>query len=123
LEPKVSSAWAGLGNCRAGKGDLEGALKAYGESLRILPGSFNTRLNRGTLHLMRKDWASAVIDLDVALTVEPENVTALVRRGEARLQLGEKAGAAADLDKALKIAPANWSGRAATEAMLTKARE
>lgn len=66
-----------------------------------------TFVNRGVLHLQRRDAAPARADFDAALRLAPDLAEAHVNRGAALILLGEFAGALTALDRGLALGPAD----------------
>lgn len=64
-----------------------------------------TYVNRGVLHLRRRDAAAAGADFDAALVIDPELPEALVNRGAALILLGDDAGAESAITQGLTLGP------------------
>ena len=63
--------------------------------------------NRGLLREASGNFAGALVDLDMAVQLDPRRPEAYVNRAIARLALGDPAAAIADLDRALTLDPAS----------------
>jgi tetratricopeptide (TPR) repeat protein len=59
--------------------------------------------NRGQCHYVLRDYASALADLDAAITKKPEDADALAARGATLLQLGRTKDACRDLGRAKSL--------------------
>jgi tetratricopeptide (TPR) repeat protein len=64
-----------------------------------------TRVNRGTLYLVTKDWQAAIRDFDVALKQQPKMGEAMVNRGAALIGMGQFAEAEREITEGLKYDP------------------
>ena len=101
------------GNACFKAGDLEGAVKKYGEGLEAAGAGAEDAvttallLNRAAALLKQQRWAAAVGDCDTVLALAPGTVKAQFRRAQARLGLGNTAGALEDFDAVLLLEPAN----------------
>jgi tetratricopeptide (TPR) repeat protein len=61
------------------------------------------RFNRGLCSAHLKDWATALPDFDVRLSVDRDHVLAHYWRGRCRLALGDTHAAIPDLDHAIRL--------------------
>jgi tetratricopeptide (TPR) repeat protein len=110
------------------KGDYEGALWKYNQSLS-LNSTMDDAVDRGFqvsvlsnicfCHVKLNQWGSAVSSANQVLSLDPENFKALYRRGLAYKELGQKSRAKADFEKAGKLNPSD----AAIQDELAKLRE
>jgi tetratricopeptide (TPR) repeat protein len=91
-----------LGLCCDALGDDNGAIQAYTACLATEPDFFAAWLNRGLVHLRKKEYAAALVDLDKAIQREPHRAESYLDRGLAREGLRDHAGAIADLTIALE---------------------
>lgn len=94
----------GRGFARSLKGDLEGAVADYTDSLQIRRDSSALR-GRGVAYLDLLDFARALADFEAESSINPEDWSAIVNRGISRAFLGDLDGALADLQRADQMAP------------------
>ena len=87
------------------RGDAEGALRVYDESLALDPRSAYTWQYRSVALEKLNRPKEALDSAERALQLDPEFVEALVSRARARRMLGDAAGAARDLGEAMKLRP------------------
>jgi Flp pilus assembly protein TadD len=85
--------------------DFEGALREYGETIRLAANRVPPLLGRASVHMRRSDPTRALEDLAEVLGIDPKNAEALVLRGACRLVLREIAGALEDFKRALELDP------------------
>ena len=62
-----------------------------------------TLVNRGVIHMNRRDMASAMADFEAALALNPQSAEGLMNRGSVRIAQGRYQEALADTDTALKL--------------------
>ncbi len=102
-------------NSRWMDGDPEGAIRDFGEALRLNPRASGVYANRGAIRAMSGDHDGAVRDFDEALRVNPLNAPAHTNRGISLMKKGDLPGARAAHDQALKLDPdlaVAWINRA-----------
>jgi len=87
------------------KGEIDKALAAYDEAIRLEPDYAEAYHNRGMAHASRDETAQAIADYDAAIRLDPEDAFAFENRGRARLHVGQVAGAIDDLSHAVSLAP------------------
>jgi tetratricopeptide (TPR) repeat protein len=66
-------AWRSLGVCLARSGQRGEAARAMDRALALEPNSVSGLYNRGLYHLQGQDFEPAIVDLDRALRLDPEN--------------------------------------------------
>jgi tetratricopeptide (TPR) repeat protein len=77
-----------LGRVLAKKGDLEQAMEALNEALRINPSNANALAYRGNVYLLRQQPELALADYEAALRLQPDDPAALKGRQSALRALG-----------------------------------
>jgi tetratricopeptide (TPR) repeat protein len=87
--------------------DLQGAILAYTEAIRLNPNFVEAYNNRGMSRSDLGDKQGAIADFNQALQISPNSVEPYVNRGVARYSLGDTQGAIADFNQALQINPNN----------------
>ncbi len=87
-------------NAKRATGDYEGALKDFGDAIRLQPYYHRTFVWRGGLLRKLKRYDEALADLDRALTMDPHYSLTYYERGLARRGKGDIVGGAFDLDRA-----------------------
>ncbi len=104
LQPKSPEAWSALCWARAiGERDLQQALQACNEALRIKPDAIDALDSRGFVQLKLNRIDAAIADYDAALKIDPKYAPSLYARGIARQRKGDRGGSA-DVAAAQKIA-------------------
>ncbi len=87
------------------EGDLEDAIAAYGEAIRLNADYAEVFNNRGNARREQGDFDGAVADYDEAIRLNPNYSLAFNNRGDARREQGDFDGAVADLDEAIRLNP------------------
>lgn len=87
-------------NAKRAVGDYEGALKDFGDAIRLQPYYHRAFVWRGGLLRKLGRFQEALSDLDRALAMDPHYSLTYWERGLARRGLGDIVGAAFDLDRA-----------------------
>ena len=103
--PPPAEAARRRGDEHLGRGELDDAVAAYSEAIRLDPGLAEAFAGRGQVFIRRGEAARAIADLDEALRLRPGSAPVLNDRGLAELGLGDVFRAIADLDAALRVAP------------------
>lgn len=87
-------------------GSRDRALSDYDQVIQLDPTNARALIERSALLVKDKgDYTRAIVDLNKALAIHPDNVDALMLRGEAHGEAGDFARGLADLDQAIKLAP------------------
>ncbi len=81
------------------------AIADYSAAVEVLPGFFNSYLNRGNAYFTLKRYALAVADYGAAIKAKPDNSKAYYARARALVRHGDYGKAIADYDHALAINP------------------
>ena len=106
-EPAHPDSWYNLGWCQKQARRFEDALESYAEALRRgVHGPEEVRLNRAVIlsdHLARPDLAE--VELEAALTAEPNYLPALLNLGNLYEDLGRREEAEVTYRRALDVAP------------------
>lgn len=92
------------------KTEWEAAIVAYSQVIDLNSNLSSAWAGRGGARLRQGAAKEALVDLDQALSIEPENLFALRDRAEARLKTDDQDGALDDFNKKLQLAPGD--GRA-----------
>jgi tetratricopeptide (TPR) repeat protein len=90
--------------------DLDDALAAFDELVRLAPDFAEGWNKRATLHYLMGNLSASLADIDRTLKLEPRHFGALSGRGLVYLALGREEPALAAFDAALAIYP-NLQGR------------
>jgi protein O-mannosyl-transferase len=99
------TAWNGLANAHFHDGELDRAVQAFGEALRIQPGNARTWLDLGITYGAMSEHAAAIQAVQQALRIDPGNATAWTSLGAHYGALGRHAEALECLGEALRIRP------------------
>jgi tetratricopeptide (TPR) repeat protein len=102
LKPDFHAALLNRGNTRVFKGDLQGALLDYNESLRLEPRRGPQK--RGNVRAELGDVAGALQDYDEEIRINP-SWGAFYMRGKARRTIGDIDGALHDFGEAIGLKP------------------
>ncbi|MBR2153100.1 MAG: hypothetical protein IJ901_00565 [Bacteroidaceae bacterium] len=65
----------------------------------------NSHLQSAIAALKQKDLITATVEVNRAVSEEPENAEAYILRGQLSLAVGDKRGAAEDMARALELRP------------------
>jgi tetratricopeptide (TPR) repeat protein len=87
----------------AGRTALDICDAALGEELLDPSNRAGTLVNRGVIHMNRRDMASAIADFEAALALNPQLPEGLMNRGSVRIAQGRYQEALADTETALKL--------------------
>lgn len=101
-DTKSVSLWMVLGNCYAGLGQLNEAVRCYDVAAALAPNSIWPAFHRGLANLELKEYAAARSDFDQVLTENPALPEARVNRALAWIGLKAYQQAESDLTKALE---------------------
>src|SRR6202035_4078912 len=77
----TAEAYTGLGVAYAGKKDLDRALKAYDQAIRLDPNYSAAYGSRGFAYNDKKDYDRAIADLDQAIRLDPADAISYNNRG------------------------------------------
>jgi tetratricopeptide (TPR) repeat protein len=97
--------WFERGNVRFDKGDCAGAIKDYGEAIRLKPDyavAFNCR---GNARFGIGDCEGAIKDYSEAIRLKPDYAVALINQGNARSGQRDFEGAIRDYSEAIRVKP------------------
>jgi Tfp pilus assembly protein PilF len=88
----------------AWQGNLDRAIDAFGDAIRISPDFSQAYLNRGLAYQEKGDLRRALSDLDRAVSTDRNNASAYYHRGQVQRALGNTARADADEARAEELA-------------------
>lgn len=89
LDPKLSQAYANLGNVQKLSGDIEGAMSSYRKAIALQPGIADGHYNLSTLQLDMGDLDEAQKSLELALLFRPNYAEAQNNLGDIKLRKGK----------------------------------
>lgn len=95
------------GSERKKKGDIEGALDDFTQSILFCPHYENAHFNRGLIYSEKRDFKLAIEDFNKVIELDPKLSIAYNFRGWAYYQSGDKQSAMHDYDKAISLDSAN----------------
>jgi tetratricopeptide (TPR) repeat protein len=87
------------------KGDLEGAIAAFNEAIKINPKFAPAYYNRGFAHSLQHKSDEALADYDQAIQIDPTYKEAYYQSGSLKGQKGDFDGAIADFSQVIKLDP------------------
>ena len=87
------------------KNDLETAIDAYDEAIRLKPDLAEAYNNRGNAKSELRRHEEALADYDEAIRLKSDNAEAYCNRGDTKNDLGQYEGAIADCDEAIRLKP------------------
>jgi tetratricopeptide (TPR) repeat protein len=93
------------GNDLVARGDLEGAIAAYTESIRLDPRSTAGYLGRGLVRSRNGQFAKAIADATEAIRLDPRHAPAYRNRGRDHAAAGAWLKAIADFTEAIRLEP------------------
>lgn len=89
----------------AWRGDLNGAIAAFGQAIALKPKFAFAYLNRGLAYQRQGETARAAADLGLAIKYAPSAARGYYNRSVLRREQGDRRGAAADANRALELNP------------------
>lgn len=92
------------GQALRGKGQVDGAIAAYSESIKLAP-SADAYNGRGIAHYDKKAWDEAIADYTEAIRIDPRHGEAVNNRAWTKYKAGQADAALADADKAVRLLP------------------
>jgi tetratricopeptide (TPR) repeat protein len=87
------------------EGNLDQAIAAYGEAIRLRPSDPRTYMYRGNAYRQQAEFDRAIADYSAAIRLESEYADAYVNRGKAWQVKGEYDRATGDFSQALRLDP------------------
>lgn len=106
-EPENYEAWNNLGNARHAAGDLEGALAALKEAVRLCPASARVHLNVAQVLMTSGRYDDALALFAEAVRLDPKDPTAAFEMGKALQRIGRSKEALVPLADAARISRAD----------------
>lgn len=94
-------------HCHSNLGNIEKAIEAYGNIIKLDAGQFMAWNNRGYCRTRINEFNEAINDLNKAITLKPDFAYAYNNRGFAHLKLGNLPQAIEDIDLSLQLDPEN----------------
>ena len=85
--------------------NLESAINAYNEAIRLKPDYAEAYNNRGAAKSGLGQHGDAIVDYNKAIRLKPNYVEAYNNRGNAKNHLGQREEAIADYDEAIRLKP------------------
>lgn len=89
----------------AWRGDLDGAIVAFGRAIALKPKFAFAYLNRGLAYQRQGETARAAADLDLAIKYAPYTARGYYNRSVLKREQGDRRGAAADANRAVDLDP------------------
>jgi tetratricopeptide (TPR) repeat protein len=89
INPKMTTAYMGIGDIRRKQGDLGKAEQAYGAAVQIEPANFEAQYSHGLVLQLLNRVAESVRAYIRALAIKPDDFDANLNLATAYLQLGE----------------------------------
>ena len=93
------------GNELVARGDLDGAIAAYTEAIRLDPRSTTGYLGRGVARCRKRQFAQAIADATEAIRLDPRHAPAYRYRGRDHAAAGAWSKAVADFTEAIRLSP------------------
>jgi tetratricopeptide (TPR) repeat protein len=116
----MSNAYMTRGNCYAGKGDWDKALRDYDEAVQIQPNNYDALVNRGNAYAHKKERDKSTRDYDEALRLNPKMFQAYCNRAMNYLAAGDLDRAFADLTESVRLNPKFAEGYARRSIVLLR---
>ncbi len=88
---------------QAAKDDLEGAIDAFSQAIRLKPGYVMAYYNRGTTYANMGNPRAAIADYTQVIQLKPNNPRVRYNRGLLRRSLGDRKGAIEDFQQAATL--------------------
>lgn len=101
----TADTYVNFGIAKGTKGDLDGAIAAFDQAIKIDPKWAPAYENRGYARSLQHKFTEAMADYDAALNLDPKYAEAYYNRGAAKGQLGDFDGAIADFNRTLELNP------------------
>ena len=104
-EELTAQQWFERGRDAYFEGDLQSALQAYDEAIRLQPEFCDAWVDRGTTRLAEGDLEGALEDYNQAIRLKPKYAYAFNDRGSVLYDKGDLEGALEDYDQAILLKP------------------
>jgi protein O-mannosyl-transferase len=106
--PDISYLYFLRANLKKDKGDINGALRDYNETVRLDPENADAFNNRGSLNGMLENYEQALNDFNRAIKLDPEIEDGYYNRAVVKNILGDTKGAVKDYDMVIKQDPGDY---------------
>lgn len=107
LDPSLPDAWNNLGNVYRVKKQVDPALDAYSNAIRLASGNAGVLCNIGLTYEIAGNLDEARVNFESALSLDPKYVPALVNIGNLLLSQNNYEGAKLYFEKALSFEPSS----------------
>jgi TonB family protein len=101
--PKDANAYDIRGNAYYANGDLDRAIAAYSEAIRLDPNDATAYNNRGIAYDARGEFDRAIADYNEAVRLDPKDAVTFNNRGETYRHKGDFDRAIADYNEAVRL--------------------
>lgn len=106
-EPQNADVHAGMGELYLARNELDKAIGAYTEALKLAPDTAWILTNRGVAYDLRSQLPEAIADYSRAIELDPEDPQTWMNRGNVYLQQAEYDKAITDYTKGIAVDPEN----------------
>jgi tetratricopeptide (TPR) repeat protein len=108
----LSIAYENLAHQLLRKNDIDGAISAYSEAIRVNPKNAQAWTNRGARFRSKKEYKRAIDDHTRAIELDRNHKDAWFNRGYVYQEIGDRDKAIADYRQALRVNPNDEDARA-----------
>ena len=110
LDPQLAEAYNNRGTLRGRKGDLDGAVADFDETIRLNPRNANAYTNRGNVRYSKGEFDGAISDYIEAIRMNPQFADAYKSRGNALYAKSDLKSAIPDYQKYLDLGGGKQNG-------------
>jgi len=100
-----AKSYVDFGTANGAKGDLDTAIGAFNEAIRVSPKYAPAYYNRGYAHVLQNKPDEAISDFDQAIQIDPAYKQAYYQRGSLKGKKGDFDGAISDFSQVIKLDP------------------